>query len=175
MGRDKASIELSGRPLFSRALEWLCQHFSTVTIAGDRPDLELDDITSIPDLYPGSALGGLFTALSAAKTDWVFVMPCDMPHPDTRLLNLLFELREGADAVVPKTLAGYEPLFAFYHKRCLAVFEDALKNGRNSIFALYPQLQVRCLQWQDMPHGWEKSLTNINTPEELESFKEGHK
>lgn len=173
MGRDKASIELSGRPLFSLALELLRQHFQTVLIAGNRTDLAQDDIPAIADLYPGSALAGLHSGLSAAKTDWVFVMPCDMPYPDAKLLKLLFKLRTGVDAVVPKTPTGYEPVFAFYHKRCLPVFEEALKRGRKSIFALYPELNVRFLEWQDMPSGWKKSLTNINTPEDLHRVKEG--
>lgn len=171
MGRDKASIELSGRTLFSLALEFLRQHFVTVIIAGDRPDLAQVDIPSIPDLYPGSALGGLHAGLSAAVTDWVFVMPCDMPYPDAKLLILLYDLCEGVDAVVPRTPAGYEPVFAFYHKRCLPVFNDALEQGRKSIFALYPQLNVRFLEWQNMPRAWQKSLTNINTPEDLLKIK----
>lgn len=173
MGRDKASIEVSGRPLFSPALELLRQYFETVIIAGNRPDLAQEDIPALPDIYPGSALSGLYTGLLAARTDWVFVIPCDMPYPDTRLLKLLFELREGADAVVPQTPVGYEPVFALYHKRCLPVFEGALKAGRKSIFALYPLLNVRTLKWRDMPSGWEKSLTNINTPEDLRKIKEG--
>lgn len=173
MGRDKASIDLSGSPLYSPALELLCQHFQTVIIAGDRPDLELDDIPSIPDRYPGSALGGLHAGLSVISTDWIFVMPCDLPYPDARLLKQLYELREGVDAVVPQTPTGYEPVFALYHKRCLSVFEAALKAGKRSIFSLYPQLNVRFLKWHDMPEGWEKSLLNVNTPEDLKKVKEG--
>ena len=173
MGQDKASIELSGTPIYSSALEFLRQHFQAVIIAGDRPDLALEGIPSIADRYPGSALGGLHTGLSATSTDWIFVMPCDLPYPDDRLLKLLYDLREGVDAVVPKTPAGYEPVFAFYHKRCLPIFDEALRNGRNSIFSLYPQLKVSFLEWKDMPRGWEKSLLNINTREELLKIGEG--
>jgi len=173
MGRDKASIKLSGRPLYFPALALLRQHFQTVIIAGDRPDLAQDDIPSIPDTYPGSALGGLHAGLSAALTEWIFVIPCDLPYPDVRLLKKLYELREGVDAVVPQTPAGYEPVFALYHKRCIPVFEAALKAGKRSIFSLYPQLNVRFLKWHDMPEGWERSLLNINTQEDLLKIKEG--
>ena len=173
MGCDKASIELSGRPLYFPALALLRQYFQTVIIAGDRPDLAQDDIPSIPDTYPGSALGGLHAGLSAALTEWIFVIPCDMPYPDASLLKLLYDLREEVDVVVPKTPAGYEPVFAFYHKRCLPIFDEALRNGRNSIFSLYPQLKVSFLEWKDMPRGWEKSLLNINTREDLLNIKEG--
>ena len=140
MGYDKLSLEVSGQTVFSKSLDLLQQLFSRVIIAGNRPELALPGIPAIPDIYPGSALGGLYTGLKYAGTDWVFVTPCDMPYPDSHIVDLLFSMNEGADAVVPQTPDGYEPVFAFYHKRCLHVFEDALKRGRKSIFALYPQL-----------------------------------
>ena len=174
MGCDKVRIEVSGQTVFSRALDLLQQLFSRVIIAGNRPDLALPGIPAIPDIYPGSALGGLYTGLKSAETDWIFVTPCDMPYPDNHIVDLLFRLHEGADAVVPQTPGGYEPVFAFYHKRCLPVFEDALKRGRKSIFALYPQLNVRVLEWWKMPADWEKSMLNINTPEDLERIKKDH-
>lgn len=172
MGHDKALIRVAGQSLLMRSLMFLKLNFDAVLIAGDRPAMESPDIQTIPDIYPGSALGGLYTGLKSAATDWIFVMPCDMPYPDKRILELLFSLYKGADAIVPRTPDGYEPVFAFYHKRCLPVFEDALKRGKKSIFALYPQLNVRCLDWQDMPTDWEKSLLNINTPDDLLKIKE---
>ena len=174
MGCDKVSLEVSGQTVFSRSLDFLQQLFSRVIIAGNRPELALPGIPAIPDIYPGSALGGLHTGLKYAGTDWVFVIPCDMPYPDSHIVDLLFRMHEGADVVVPQTPGGYEPVFAFYHKRCLPVFEDALKRGRKSIFALYQQLNVRFLDWQNMPAGWEKSMLNINTPKDLERIKKNY-
>ena len=174
MGSDKVNLEVSGQTVFERSLDFLQQLFSRVIIASNRPELALPGIPAIPDIFPGSALGGIFTGLKSAETDWVFVTPCDMPYPDSRIVELLFRLHEGADAIVPLTPSGYEPVFAFYHKKCLPVFEDALKRGRKSIFALYPQLNVRFLEWQNMPADWEKSMLNINTPEDLERVKKDH-
>lgn len=175
MGRDKACIEVAGRPLFVKALDFLCQSFKTVIIAGDRSDLASQEIRSIPDIYPGSALGGIYTGLSYVQTDWAFVIPCDMPYPDSRILELLFEQRDGVDAVVPETPDGYEPAFALYHKNCLPTFEKALQQGRRSIYRLYPELNVRFLNWRDLPEGWEKGLMNVNTPDELAEILEDTK
>ena len=168
--------------MFAKSLALLQQHFSRAIIAGNRPDLALPDIPAIPDIYPGSALGGLYTGLLAADTDWIFAIACDMPYPDSRLLRMLLELRCGYDAVVPKldavvpeSPAGYEPLFALYHKTCLPVFEDALKHDRPSIHQLYPRLQVRYLNWHEMPTGWDRSLLNLNTPDDLKTILEDAK
>ncbi len=172
MGRDKAFLVANGQALYFRSLELLCNYFQKVMISGDRPDLASGVIPCIPDIYPGSALGGIFTSLHTADTDWVFVSACDMPCPDFRILEMLLERRHSADAVVPETPSGFEPVFALYHKNCLPVFEKALQLGRKSIFNLYAELNVHFLNWCDMPEGWEKSLININTPADRDKIRE---
>ena len=173
MGRDKAHIELGGRLLYKRPLDFLRQHFKTVIIAGDRPDLASEEVPAFADAYPGSALGGLYTALKAAATAWVFVLPCDLPYPDARILQQLLAGRAGADAVVPRTPRGYEPLFALYHRRCLPRMDAMLKAGRYRVTELYPQIRLRTLDWQLLPEGWERGLLNVNTPQQLQQIEEG--
>ena len=171
MGHDKAHHEFEGQPLFSKSLHLLRQYFSNVLIAGDRPDLASSEVHSIPDIYPGSALGGLYTGLQSAKTNWIFVAPCDMPYPDAKILELLLKHRNGADAVVPRTPQGYEPVFALYHKNCLTHMEEMLQQGQYRIYDFYQRIKVHYLDWSQMPTGWERSLLNINTPEQLEELQ----
>ena len=171
MGYDKTRIEIGGHPLHVRSLDLLCQYFATVLIAGDRPDLARPDIPSIPDIYPGSALGGLYTGLDSAQTDWIFVAPCDMPYPDRRILELLIKYRNGYDAVVPRTPQGYEPVFALYHKSCLPHMKTMLQQGQYRIYDFYQSINIYYLESQHMPNGWERSLLNINTPEQLEQLQ----
>jgi molybdopterin-guanine dinucleotide biosynthesis protein A len=172
MGQDKAHHEFEGQPLFSKSLHLLRQYFSTVLIAGDRPDLATHEVPSIPDIYPGSALGGLYTGLQSAKTNWIFVAPCDMPYPDARILDLILAHKNAADAVVPRTPGGYEPVFALYNKSCLPYMEKMLREGKFRIYDFYQQIEVRYLVWQELPVGWERALLNINTPEQLDRLKE---
>jgi molybdopterin-guanine dinucleotide biosynthesis protein A len=171
MGQDKAQIEFRGQTLISWALDFLRLNFASVLIAGDRPDLATAEIPAIPDLYPGSALGGLYTGLKSARTDWIFVAPCDMPYPDAKILELLLKHRNGADAVVPRTPQGYEPVFALYHKNCLPHMEEMLQQGQYRIYDFYQRIKVHYLDWSQMPTGWERSLLNINTPEQLEQLQ----
>lgn len=171
MGYDKAYIEVEGRSLLSISLELLRHYFSRVLIAGDRPDLAQPGIPAIADIYPGSALGGLHTGLQAAKTDWIFVAPCDMPHPDPRILELLVKQRNGFDAIVPRTPAGYEPVFALYHKNCLQPMEEMLRQGQYRIYDFYQRINIHYLDSQKMPVGWERGLLNINTPEQLKQLR----
>ncbi len=171
MGQDKAHIAVAGQTLFTRSLELLRHYFASVLIAGDRPDLTLPGIPAVPDIYPGSALGGLYTGLVTATTDWIFVAPCDMPYPDGRIVELLLERRNGCDAVVPRTPEAFEPVFALYHKRCLPHMEKMLRRGQYQIYDFYQRIAVNFLDWHQMPDGWERSLININTREQLDRIK----
>jgi len=172
MGRDKALLQVGGKTLFESSLRLLMQFFSRIIIAGDRPDLEQPGILSIADIYPGSALGGLHTGLQAAETDWVFVVPCDMPYPDARLVALLLQNRTGVDAVVPRTEDGYEPVFALYHKNCLVQMEQMLRQNQYRIYDFYQRIRIRYLDPPQLPRDWKRSLININTPDQLASIKE---
>jgi molybdopterin-guanine dinucleotide biosynthesis protein A len=171
MGRDKATLEVAGTPLFERVLGVLQDFFAAVLIAGDRPDLARPTVPHHPDIYPGSALGGLYTGLLKARTEWIFAAPCDMPHPDPELIRVLLEHREGHQVVVPHTSAGFEPLFALYHKDCLKPMRDMLEEGHYRIYDFYDQMSVRYVSEAELPPGWERSLINVNTPEEYSKIR----
>src|SRR6266496_3487290 len=120
MGRDKAFLEVSGKPLFERVLTVFRESFDRIVLVGDREDRFTGyGLPVVPDIYPGSALGGLYTGLHHATTEYVFVAPCDLIFPDGELLRYLCSLKDGYDAVVAAPGHGFEPLFALYAKSCL--------------------------------------------------------
>ncbi len=175
MGRDKATLKVSGESLFERILRVMQDLFTTVLIAGDRPDLARPDVPCYPDLYPGSALGGIYTGLVEAQTPLVFVSACDMPYPDPHLIRRILLHREGYDVVVPRTPDGLEPLFAMYRKSCLASIYEMLRSGEYRVYDFYPQVRVRYLGVEELVSGWEWSLMNVNTPEQYDAVKENEK
>jgi len=109
--------------------------------------------------------------LQAAKTDWIFVLPCDMPYPNEQILYALLAARENVDAVVPRTPAGYEPVFALYHKNCLTPMENLLQQGNYRIFDFYQQIAIRYLGPPALPAGWQRALINVNTPQQLAALE----
>ncbi|HET6418645.1 MAG TPA: molybdenum cofactor guanylyltransferase [Geobacteraceae bacterium] len=170
MGRDKAFLEVAGRPLVERVLDVFRENFERVILVGDREERFAGfGLPILADIYPGSALGGIFTGLHAAGTSCVFVAPCDLPFPNARVLRYLCSLGYGFDAVVPKTAIGYEPLFALYSKTCLAPIRKQLESGDFRAYAYYPQVRVRYVPYEELAHLDRdgKAFLNINTPEEL--------
>lgn len=172
MEQDKARLTMAGGTLFGNILSLMQALFSQVLIAGDRPDLEQPGVPSYPDLYPGSALGGLYTGLLKAPREMIFVSACDIPFPSADLIRLIVANSAGYDVCVPRTPGGLEPLFAVYHKNCLSLMQRMLEQKQYRISDFYPRVNVHYLEMEKQALDWRRPLLNVNTPAEYERLKE---
>lgn len=172
MGRDKATLMIAGQTLFGRTLAMMREIFPRVLIAGTRNDLATAEVPCVPDLFPGSALGGLHGGLTAVATPWMFAVPCDLACPDPAMVRFILKHRNGWDIVVPRTPGGFEPVFALYHKNCFGPMEAMLTRGEYRIYDLYNQMRVRYLDADTLPGGWEHALRNLNTPQDFQQMEE---
>ncbi len=175
MGRDKALLEIAGRPLVGRVLAVFRECFGRVVMVGDREErFAAYGLPVLADIYPGSALGGLYTGLVYATTDHIFVSSCDIPYPNAAVVRYLCGLREGYDAVVPITGDSFEPLFALYAKSCLGPMLKLLEKRNFCVYDFYPAVRVRYVTGAELAHLDPdfRCFRNVNTPEELARLEE---
>jgi len=175
MGTNKALLPFLGQPLILRPLTRLAGLANEVLVTSNHPEsFRFLSLTPIPDRLPGlGALGGLDTALSAARYPYVAVVACDMPFASLEILALeLILLQEtGADAVIPRSSAGVEPFHAVYRREtCLSQVHAALQAGKRRVDAWFSDVDIRYLEPEEMlPYDPEKlAFMNINTPEDLQ-------
>lgn len=175
MGQDKAFLPVGGLPVIERIIQALQGCFKQLLLVGDRPERFAQyHLPVLPDSYPGSSLGGLYTGLQHAETDRIFVTSCDIPFPNPDLIQRVCADTETYDAVIPATQGGLEPLFALYHKSCLPAMQAALEAGNFRITALLQQLQIKTIAPEQLGQidATGRSLLNINTPDEYAACKE---
>jgi len=174
IGSDKALLPFLGQPLILRPLKCLVALADEVLVTSNQPDkYRFLGLTTIPDLLPGfGALGGVYTALSAASHPYVAVVACDMPFASLELFAfVLVVLREsGADAVIPRTKAGTEPFHAIYKREaCLPHVRAALEAGKRRVDAWFNAVNIRYLEPEEIqpydPDGL--AFLNINTMKDL--------
>ncbi|MFQ5825963.1 MAG: molybdenum cofactor guanylyltransferase [Dehalococcoidia bacterium] len=176
LGRDKTAEILGGQSIIQRVIERLAplsQETLVVTAQGQRA-LELPHapgVRLLVDIIPGKgALGGLYTGLLAASSEYSLAVACDMPFLNAHLLKYMLSLSSGFDVVIPRVGGLVEPLHAVYSKNCLAPMEDLFRRNERQIFQFYPQVRVRHVEEEEIdrfdPH--RLSLFNINTPADLE-------
>ncbi|HTU03487.1 MAG TPA: molybdenum cofactor guanylyltransferase, partial [Candidatus Sulfotelmatobacter sp.] len=147
MGWDKAGLAVGGSPMLRRLVATLQPLFPEIWLVGtaDSP-LEDQAIRAVPDRQPGRGpLGGLQAALLATSAPAVFCLACDMPFANPVVIRYLCELRDGVQAVVPRTAAGYEPLHALYQRTCLPTIEASLAAGDVSLQRLLASLHIRAV------------------------------
>ena len=84
MGQDKRFLSVGPGTLYGRSLAVLRAVFEqvVVVVAQDSPSIEAE-VPVLRDLIPDcGSLGGLYTGLKQAGTEWVFAVACDMPFLD---------------------------------------------------------------------------------------------
>ena len=96
MGRDKALLRISGRPLAGVVADAIVAAGAdrVVAMGGDRTALAAEGLTVITDRYPGEGpLGGILTALGYFEdsTQPVVVLACDLPTADPKNVAAVVE------------------------------------------------------------------------------------
>jgi molybdopterin-guanine dinucleotide biosynthesis protein A len=179
MGRDKALIPFLGKSLIQRVIQRVAPLADEVLVTTNRPeDYLFLDLPLFSDLAPGrGALGGLLTALSAARGDLVAIVACDMPFVSVALLAAQRDLLiEGAfDAVIPQTEGGTEPFHAIYRRAtCLPAIQEAIQSEKWRVDAWFPKRAVRFLTPEEVQlYDPERiAFWNVNTPEDLEQAEQ---
>lgn len=176
MGSNKALLRFRGQPLVAWVVSRLRPLAGELLVTTNQPEaLAFLNLPLVPDLLPGKgALGGLYTALNAARFEQVAVVACDMPFVAPALISAEANLlTSGAwDAVVPSSSEGVlEPLSAVYRRRaCLPAVKAALDSGEMRMVSWFPQVKLHILDAAETARfaPGPYSFFNINTPEDLE-------
>jgi molybdopterin-guanine dinucleotide biosynthesis protein A len=179
MGEDKALMPFLGIPVIERLrdrfrslnkpIKIICHDFS----AYDYLDLPLHR-----DLIPDrGALGGLLTALTITETPYLGLIAADMPFASPPLVQSLLEeiQHTGADAVLPSTSRGMEPLHAVYRRKtCLPLVQEAVANDLWRMNSWHDQAKIMSLDPPETTQiaGSPYTFVNLNTPEEFSQAEE---
>ncbi len=171
-GVDKSALRIGPLSILERQLAALEGLADRIVLVGGAPDrLAPGRVRVVPDRLPrAAALGGLYTALGEAATPYVLVIACDLPFVSARVLERLAALADGtADAVVPRTTDGLQPLCAVYARRLRNRVRRRIESGHLKVQDLLAAVRVRELGPDDIasldPTG--HSFFNVNTPGDL--------
>ena len=173
MGSDKSRLEIGGVPLATSLARGLSGLFEEVLLVGGDPPADAPGLRVSDPEGPRCALRGVVAALEAATRDKLLVVATDMPGLGAEVVLALLAWPE-ADAVVPRTAHGREPLCALYRRKPVAVHaRRCLDEGRLALHEVLDGLQVEEIAGADLarvdPLGL--GLANVNTPEELAAWQ----
>lgn len=136
MGRDKAWLELEGKPLLQHALDKVrALAISEVYISG-RPGVDYSayHCQVLQDLEPGfGPMSGIERALFVSAAPLLLVLAVDLPRMSPDFLARLQSKCNPLTGVVPVLREQVEPLAAIYPKRCHVLASSALAKGQREV------------------------------------------
>lgn len=173
-GIDKGLIELGGRPLIVWTLEALACQVCSVLISANR---NLKYYRSfghqvLSDRFSDDAgpLAGIVTGLSAARTPWVLVVPCDTPFLPKDLAHRLITALgdQGGEAAVAYDGERIQWLHALLPVALIEELTCFLDHGGRRTEEWLSRYRLALADYSDCP----EAFINLNTPHDLEILSE---
>lgn len=171
MGENKATMVFAGEPLLARVLHRITPVVDETLVIGPQSLASLaPNARVIEDAVSAvGPLSGLYTALRATTCDRIFLVGCDMPFVQPRLVRAMLALSEvnaHADVVVLHDGQRAQPLHAVYTRQCLPAVERALHSGNHSLQSLLSHLIAVTVDAEIIHREDRNGLStfNVNTP-----------
>jgi molybdopterin-guanine dinucleotide biosynthesis protein A len=168
MGRPKAFLPYGGTTMVNHILSTVRDLFAETFLVANEPESFEDfDVDVVKDILPyRGPLGGILSGLLVSQHSHAFVVACDMPLIDPKVVREMCSKRNEHDVIVASHEDGIEPLLGVYSKNCIRPLEESLFNGDLSLRDFLSGLSSSTYEIDD---GESRNLPcyfNVNTPQD---------
>ncbi len=183
--REKALIDINGRPLITLVIESVREVVDNIIISvrdeaqGELLHPVLAGYRFAYDSHKNiGPIAGIFSGLSVCKDEYCFIAACDMPFINKNVVRMLFGKCEQYDAAIPRWDEGLlEPLHAVY--RCKPMIREtkrAIEEGETIILAPVFRLNVNYVGTDEIKKIDPdlRTFMNVNTYEDIAAIKTYH-
>ena len=170
-GEPKAIAPLGNRRLIDYTLSIAKQLSSDIMlIYGTKAWISSVEFQVIHDLIPDCGpIGGIYTALSFCKSEWIVIIPCDMPLLTKEIYTTLLNRRQSNRPVVAKSHSGLEPLVSVWPKMSMCYLKTAIQRGDYSLYTTLCRLDAKEIYLPESQREYRKDwFLNINYKTDLE-------
>lgn len=167
-GVDKGLVHLHGRPLIEHAIGALRPQVGSLLISANRnrdiyTSYGIPVIADVMGDHDGP-LAGILSAMRAAGTTYIVVVPCDAPRPPANLVEVLAAtlIRARADIAVVSCAGRMQPVFALIRCTLADRLQQYLAAGERGVGNWMRRQQAEMAEFPD-----RDAFMNINTPDDL--------
>ncbi len=166
-GTDKRELLIAGQSMLARTIGLLKTLLNREPyVVGDNlVGLDIGNVKPLKDARPDSGpLGGIVSALEECPTKWALILAADLPNITVKDLEILFlSMDESFDIIALSSKTIPEPLIALYNQKTLSFWKERLSQEKLTLSEGLLKLKCKTVP----PFGGEKSLYNINSPEDI--------
>ncbi|MHB2155051.1 molybdenum cofactor guanylyltransferase [Calditrichota bacterium GD2] len=165
-GSPKHQALFCGRPLIEWSIELAASLSERIILIASEKQLEQKfGLPVAEDVVPGKGpLGGILTALKHIETEWLFVLPVDMPLLKKDIYFKLWERRKNGRPVVAVSDTGIESMVSLWRRSHAALIESLIMSDQLKI-----NVALRKLNAEEVffPAEFSVFFSNINFKEDL--------
>ncbi len=168
MGQEKGLIQVHDRHLIEYVIGHLKNCVEHIYICTGNPDYGKFGYELIPDFIPDAGpSAAIAAALFHTKKTKIFVMSCDTPFVDERIIRQLISLSDKSEITLPLVQNYPEPLCGVYAKSCAERWKQMLEQNVRKLQSFIGQFNYQFIDAIEDLKADEISFMNINTPEML--------
>lgn len=168
MGEEKALLDLNGKPFIEIIFSRMQNVFKRVIVVTENSKKFVSlNIFCYEDIIKNMGpLGGLFTALKVAETDFIFLTTCDMPLICEEVIETILKVKSKDKIVVGRVGSDLLPLFGLYPKVVLFQLSEILQIGEKRVIAFINKTGFESVDLSN----FKDKLLNINNKEEYKKL-----
>ncbi len=170
MGTDKGFLKLNNNLFIKHVINAVKPLVSETIIVSDNNNYDVFGLKRVEDeIKNAGPLSAVYSGLKTSKTQYNFVLSCDIPLITTEILKkLLKEIDKHTDIIQIVSQGKSMPLIALYKKQCETVFLELLNNNERRMNYAINQCNLKTIILQTEEEIYTK---NINTPEDLKKIE----
>lgn len=176
IGQEKAFLKIGKKTIIEQQKDTLSKIFEEIIIVTNTLN-SFKNIKAkvVKDIVPASGpLGGLYSGLAVSSNIHSFLIGCDMPFINLKLIKFMIKQIGENDIVVPVSSKGIETLFAIYSINCLETIKQQIELRNLRLSDILNFHKVRYISQEEVEkidrEGF--SFFNVNTPADYERAKE---
>ncbi len=173
MGTDKGFLKLNGKTFVQHSIDALTPLVSKIIIVSDHEKYDSLGYQRITDTIKNAGpVSGILSGLEASKTNYNFVLSCDIPLITTTVLKQLLSAYSPDKTIIQAESNGKSmPLIAFYKTQVKQVFKHYLEQNERRLRVVVKACQFKTVPLND---NQKRATLNINTKEELKHIKDAY-
>lgn len=173
-GSPKFLARIGGLTLLERAIILAGSIGAETILAGTQPTDSLPlNLKIVPDyLLNSGPAAGIAAALGYIKTEWLAVIPVDMPFLNKLIYQELFNQKLDALIIAARSRSGLEPLVSIWNRQIHQTLQTWLRDGGRSLhhffYSDFPEQKFREIEFlADTFYQPVECFTNINYSADL--------
>jgi molybdenum cofactor guanylyltransferase len=186
MGKNKSLLFLNGKTVIERVVNLMKSVFTQVIIISNTPkDYSFINIPIFKDIYEYKGpLAGIHSGLYNSKTEANFIISCDIPLMNEKMIKYIVDYKTNEPITVCKADGFTQQLVGKYSRAILPVAEELLRvntteicyqtqtKRKCAVLSLLDKVGVKIIEAEQLVIYHEHLYYNMNKTEDYQFIQE---